>query len=190
MLWVHLFLIILYMIAFLTATGLWNHQDSRQFAYCTLILTIHPSKSAPKLIFNIAPASKAVRYRKMSYDGELDGINQFRGEPRPEVDKVWHDLLENNNIRLKKAELRKMNRTAIMLHDGFGYFGQLSAYHHLHCLVYASSIASDSLQLIERQKFLRQVLHSDCYNINTPDRDTHVGKLPTPAVLAAPCRVY
>lgn len=113
MLWVHLFLIILYMIAFLTATGLWNHQDSRQFAYCTLILTIHPSKSAPKLIFNIAPASKAVRYRKMSYDGELDGINQFRGEPRPEVDKVWHDLLENNNIRLKKAELRKMNRTAI-----------------------------------------------------------------------------
>lgn len=73
----------------------------------------------------------------MSYDGKLDGISPFRGEPRPELDKAWHDLFENSNIRISKDELQKMNRTAIALYDGSGYFGQLSAYHHLHCLVCA-----------------------------------------------------
>lgn len=90
---------------------------------------------ANHLIFNSAPASRAVKYHKVSYDGKLDGSSQFRGEPRPELDKAWHDLLENNNIRISKDELQKMNRTAIELYDGSGYFGQLSAYHHLHCLV-------------------------------------------------------
>lgn len=137
MLWIHLLLIVLYTLVFLTATGLWNYQHARNIAY--------------------SPVSKAVKYQKMSYDGKLDGISPFRGEPRPELDKAWHDLLENNNIRLSKDELQKMNRTALELYDGSGFFGQLSAYHHLHCL-----------------KFLRQVLHSESYDVNTPDRDTHV----------------
>ena len=62
-------------------------------------------------------------------------MNPYRGDPRPELDEAWHNLLENNNIRLSKGELEKMNRTALELYDGSGYYGQMSAYHHLHCLV-------------------------------------------------------
>ncbi|KAI1108878.1 hypothetical protein F5Y14DRAFT_458896 [Nemania sp. NC0429] len=93
----------------------------------------------------------------MSYHGGLHVVNKYRGEPRPELDQAWADLLEHNNIRLSDDELKRMNRTAIKLSDGSGYFGQLSAYHHLHCL-----------------KYIRQVLHPDYYDTNTTDRDEHV----------------
>ena len=75
-------------------------------------------------------------YQKVSYDGELNTTKPCRGEPRPELDKAWHDLLQHNNIRLSEEELHKMNRTAIELYDGSGYSGQINAYHHLHCLVH------------------------------------------------------
>ena len=73
----------------------------------------------------------------MFYDGKLDGVSPFGGEPRPELDKAWHDLLEHTNIRISKVELQNLNRTAIELYDGSGCFGQLNVYHHLHCLVCA-----------------------------------------------------
>lgn len=62
-------------------------------------------------------------------------MTKYRGEPRPELDKAWAELLEHNNIRLSDDELKRMIRTALELSDGSGYVGQLSAYHHLHCLV-------------------------------------------------------
>lgn len=114
----------------------------------------------------------------MLYDGKLDGINPFRGEPRLELDKSWQDLLKNSNIRISKDELKKMNRKTIELYDGSGYFGGMGAHHHLHCLVCDSRTVSNSPRLIKRQKYLRQVLHSDYYAVNTPDRDIHVGELP------------
>lgn len=45
--------------------------------------------------------------------------------------------------------MRRLNRTALELREGGGYYGQLSAYHHLHCL-----------------KMLRQVLWHDRYNVS------------------------
>ena len=49
-----------------------------------------------------------------------------------------------------------MNRTSIELRDGGGYLGQLSAYHHLHCL-----------------KKLREVVWHDLYNVSIPDLRGH-----------------
>lgn len=117
----------------------------------------------------------------MSYHGELEHINPYRGDPRPELDKAWRDLLENNNIRISKEELVKMNKTALELYDGSGYYGQMSVYHHLHCLVSScSSSLSIIYQLSKQQKFIRRVLHSDYYpEVNTVDRDVHVGTLLT-----------
>jgi hypothetical protein len=46
----------------------------------------------------------------------------------------------DNNIRVTKAELDRMNRTSIQLADGSGdYLAALDVYHHLHCLVSALS---------------------------------------------------
>lgn len=66
----------------------------------------------------------------------MDTSSIDKGEPHPELDNVWKDIFLNANIRLSKDEMQKINKTApVELYDGSGYYGQLSVYHHLHCLV-------------------------------------------------------
>lgn len=107
-----------------------------------------------------APASEAVKYRKVLYNSDLHRLIRYR-EPRPELEKAWQYLLKNSNIRLSWEELRNMNRTAIELNDGSGFFGQLSAYHHLHCLVCDFYSKGESNQANSFEKFLRQVHYVD-----------------------------
>lgn len=88
-------------------------------------------------------------------------MKKYHGEPRPELDKAWADLLEHNNIRLTEDELKRLNRTALKLSDGSGYFGQLGAYHHLHCLVrdaldpFVNSTPAPKLMIESRNTFVR-----------------------------------
>lgn len=82
-----------------------------------------------------APVNSVLQYQKITYDGRIKTVNPFRGDPRPELDQAWQSLFENNNVRLSKEEMDGLNKSSIMLADGSGYYGQISAYHHLHCLV-------------------------------------------------------
>lgn len=42
----------------------------------------------------------------------------------------------DNNIRVTKEELDRMNRTSVQLNDGSGdYLAAIDVFHHLHCLV-------------------------------------------------------
>ncbi|KAJ8133272.1 hypothetical protein O1611_g346 [Lasiodiplodia mahajangana] len=128
------------------------------YSIAYLLAFTSEGSSCPSTAKAYSPANEAIKYTKtVSYHGGLHEASPYRGKPRPELDKAWHDLLEHNNIRISKEELQRMNRTAIELYDGSGFFGQLSAYHHLHCL-----------------KFIRQVLHPEYYDTNTTDRDEHV----------------
>ncbi|KAM3068614.1 hypothetical protein ACMFMG_011138 [Clarireedia jacksonii] len=111
---------------------------------------------APAIVYT--PAQNALRYEKVFYNGSLDAINEFKGDPRPELDRAWHDVLKNNNIRLTKDELHNLNKSSIELADGSGYFGQLNVYHHLHCL-----------------KFIREVFYSEYYpEARGPTTKSHV----------------
>lgn len=106
---------------------------------CVLYVNLYetsPIQNSRRLTFGVAPALSAVKYRRVSYDGKIAVESPYQGAPSPELDKAWHDFLENYSIRVSKDELRKMNRSAFELSDGSGYFGQLRVYHHLHCLVY------------------------------------------------------
>ena len=58
----------------------------------------------------------------------------FWGEPRPELDQAWSDLLYPTIIRLEADEMHEMNKTSIALRDGSGYVGYVEAYHMLHCV--------------------------------------------------------
>ncbi|KAK8093538.1 hypothetical protein PG997_000223 [Apiospora hydei] len=62
-----------------------------------------------------SPANGALRYHKVAYDGALHQASPYRGEPRPELDRAWSDLIKHFNIRLSKDELQMMNRTALEL---------------------------------------------------------------------------
>ncbi|KAK1637997.1 hypothetical protein BDP81DRAFT_426307 [Colletotrichum phormii] len=60
---------------------------------------------------------------------------KYTGEPRPEVDKAWRDLLQYNNIRVSEEWVHRWGREheAVKLPDG-GYLGMLSVFHELHCI--------------------------------------------------------
>ncbi|KAL0943150.1 uncharacterized protein CTRU02_201036 [Colletotrichum truncatum] len=59
----------------------------------------------------------------------------YTGEPRPEVDQAWKDLLQYNNIRVSDEWVHRWGREheAVKLPDG-GYLGMLSVFHELHCI--------------------------------------------------------
>jgi hypothetical protein len=86
---------------------------------------------------------------------------KYTGEPRPETEEAWAHLFKHYNLRFTAEEIQKLNRAEnapppIELQNGGGYFGQLSAYHHIHCL-----------------SMLRQVLWHDFYNVSIPSLRGH-----------------
>lgn len=133
-------LLIVYSIALLKLPGLWSSPSLDPF------LTYTPAKEAIK------------EYHRHSFDGSLGLETKYTGEPRPEVEEAWGHLFKNYNLRFTAEEMRKLNHTdnPIELRNGGGYFGQLSAYHHLHCL-----------------SMLRKVLWHDMYNVSIPDLRSH-----------------
>ena len=44
-------------------------------------------------------------------------------------------MMEDTNMRISAETLRKVNRTSIPLGIGGGYFGELTVFHELHCIV-------------------------------------------------------
>jgi len=93
------------------------------------------------------PARQAVKYDRVTFDGNLDKPTPYRGPPSDELDAAWGELLSHSSIRLTEDALRRMNRTSIKLADGSGeYMGELNVFHHIHCL-----------------KYVRDYLHYDYY---------------------------
>lgn len=60
---------------------------------------------------------------------------KFMGEPRPEMDQAWHELLEATMIRFSDEELILSNNATSVKHKDGGYVGGLGISHSLHCLV-------------------------------------------------------
>ncbi|KAL9107050.1 MAG: hypothetical protein Q9227_007996 [Pyrenula ochraceoflavens] len=97
------------------------------------------------------PARSALRYKVEELPwGHVAG--PYTGEPRPEVDRAWSNLLKCEApssmlvnslidgfiatlVKISKEELVKMNRASIPLRDGTGYVGYLESNHMLHCVV-------------------------------------------------------
>ncbi|KAL3293733.1 tat pathway signal sequence [Colletotrichum asianum] len=84
------------------------------------------------------PAKEAVVLEKAKFHAGLNDTTRFRGDPRPELEDAWDELLSAINIRVDDDELTKMGRdasTAVKINDGEGgYAGMLDIFHHLHCL--------------------------------------------------------
>ncbi|KAJ0165766.1 hypothetical protein CTA2_10032 [Colletotrichum tanaceti] len=80
---------------------------------------------------------------------------KYTGQPRPEVDQAWKDLLQYNNIRVSEDWVHRWGREheAVKLPDG-GYLGMLSVFHELHCI-----------------KRLYQTLSPDYYFPNATERE-------------------
>jgi hypothetical protein len=128
---IHLGIFFTYSLVVFWMNGILSNADCHaQLLYCELSQLLKIGR-----LFATAPLQSALQYEAVAYNGQLRTMNKFRGDPSPELDEAWQSLFEHNNIRLTKEEMDKMNKSSIMLADGSGYYGQISAYHHLHCLV-------------------------------------------------------
>lgn len=152
-----LLLLVVYSLVLLKLPSLWSSQRLDPFLTYSMWLC----SSLKRAIGNVtdvylgkAPAKEAIKeYHRHSFDGSLGLENKFTGEPRPDAEEAWAHLFKHYNLRFTHEEMEKLNRTdnPIELSNGGGYFGQISAYHHLHCL-----------------SMLRKVLWHDFYNISIP----------------------
>ncbi|KAI9711311.1 MAG: hypothetical protein M1820_002298 [Bogoriella megaspora] len=93
-----------------------------------------------------SPANSIFSYERHKL---WDGDSRYTGNPSPELDSAWEDLLaddrtlelkydmnEGQNIRVTQEEMIEGGENftnAVQLLDG-GYLGILAVYHHLHCL--------------------------------------------------------
>ncbi|KAI0425542.1 hypothetical protein F5Y09DRAFT_352167 [Xylaria sp. FL1042] len=62
------------------------------------------------------------------------GSPRFLGNPRPELDEAWHELLTGTAISLSKEDLRLADAPSSMRLKASGYIGGLGISHSLHCI--------------------------------------------------------
>ncbi|ORY05912.1 hypothetical protein BCR34DRAFT_590757 [Clohesyomyces aquaticus] len=84
-----------------------------------------------------SPAHNAVRYseRPMGFDDTLYP-NPFIGDPRPELDQAWSQLLSSTYFRVTSEEFSKfgLNRSTLGVVGSGEKVISFSVYHELHCL--------------------------------------------------------
>lgn len=126
----------------------------------SIFVLLNRPDHGPNLIYS--PARSAVSFERKVFDGSFIIDSAFTGDPRPELDEAWHDLLQNANIRVSKETLEKVNGTSIAFSDGDGYYAQLGMFHELHCL-----------------KRVRHFIHKDYYHPDQSDEARRLDALHT-----------
>ncbi|KAK3322706.1 hypothetical protein B0H66DRAFT_532033 [Apodospora peruviana] len=110
----------------LTITGTSWFNRSSSMPACTNV------DSAAEIYY---PAEEAVEHQLVDFPlRDFYHDNPFVGDPRPEHDEAWRNLLWNMNVRFTEDEMQKMNLTSLKLKDGSGYVGSFMAYHDIHCV--------------------------------------------------------
>ncbi|KAM3087046.1 hypothetical protein ACMFMF_000978 [Clarireedia jacksonii] len=106
----------------------------------TLILLLSISKisritsksESPTTHLLSLPARPAIEWEIRKFETKTRG-NPFVGEPRPELEEAWHDLLRHDNLHVDFDDFDK-DMPVIKLADGSGAIAQLTVFHALHCL--------------------------------------------------------
>lgn len=99
----------------------------------------------------IAPAPVRYVNRWIMDDPES---SRFSGEPRPELDQAWHEMLDGTLIRFSEEELLQANNaTSVRSKDG-GYIGSIGVSHSLHCLVSSALGGGSHTYLIRISLFI------------------------------------
>ncbi|KAF2834031.1 hypothetical protein CC86DRAFT_339785 [Ophiobolus disseminans] len=82
-----------------------------------------------------SPGSHALQWRKQYVNSTVYEKSPYSGNPSPEVDAAWKELMYGFTLRVEKEDLDKIGKSSIPLNDGSGqYIAGLDTTHHLHCL--------------------------------------------------------
>ncbi|KAI0412118.1 hypothetical protein F5X98DRAFT_382919 [Xylaria grammica] len=88
-----------------------------------------PDMRGVKMPYTPAP----VRYVNRNMTSDFDSP-RFLGNPRPELDEAWHELLAGTAISLSEEDLRLADAPGSVRLKSGGYIGGLGISHSLHCI--------------------------------------------------------
>ncbi|KAI9748583.1 MAG: hypothetical protein M4579_007183 [Chaenotheca gracillima] len=101
-----------------------------------VIIAYTPGGAAKRTHLIYTPANEALEYQAQIFNPNAEITELYASPPSPEVDKAWHDLLNDINVRISGEDLDQLGRkdAGVALPDGSGYLGTLNVYHELHCV--------------------------------------------------------
>ncbi|KAL9095396.1 MAG: hypothetical protein Q9165_002267 [Trypethelium subeluteriae] len=127
-------------------------------AMYTLVLgvVVYRSGTMKEPAFVYSPAKSAIHYTTIAFDqGGQPHSAILTGDPTPEDDKAWDELLKYGSFAVSDDDLGKLNMTSIPIQDGTGRnLAQLGVFHDLHCM-----------------KRIRQWAHRDSYFPNMSEAE-------------------
>ncbi|KAK1981464.1 hypothetical protein LZ30DRAFT_720000 [Colletotrichum cereale] len=91
-------------------------------------------KYGPQLVNS--PANDGVEWELQTYINNDNEHGPFSGPPRDEVDRNWHNIINDENIVLEPEYMKQLGRDqfGVAVPDGSGFIGTLNVYHELHCI--------------------------------------------------------
>ncbi|KAI1337282.1 hypothetical protein F5Y15DRAFT_418047 [Xylariaceae sp. FL0016] len=120
---------------------------------------VRPGCHSPENIVK-SPASSIIQYHPKVFDSRLHIESPYTGDPTPEIDQAWADLVEDMHVRVSGDDLRAIGKTSIALPDEDGTFwGTLGVNHEIHCI-----------------KRLREALYEEYYfpNLTSQEREMNL----------------
>ncbi|KAK4201300.1 hypothetical protein QBC40DRAFT_172011 [Triangularia verruculosa] len=113
----------------LTAAFAYHYTSRKSFSSTCPIPIASDGDDNIKIPFSPAPVTYLNKF--MNADPET---SKFLGDPRPELDQAWHELLDGTLIYFTDEELHRANHTTSIRRKGGGFVGGLGVSHSLHCL--------------------------------------------------------
>ncbi|KAI1324465.1 hypothetical protein F5Y16DRAFT_380994 [Xylariaceae sp. FL0255] len=126
--------------------------------WLALYMRVSSSCVRPQLIYS--PAIESIAYERVELHRSIEPDNIYTGEPRPEHDNAWIELIKPLAIKISANELRQLGEQSIAFKDGSGYLAEMAVFHELHCI-----------------KRIRRHLHLDYYYKNMTEDEQHREKL-------------
>ena len=86
-----------------------------------------------------SPGLEAVEYESLTFRGSLYHRTAWKGEPRPELDSLWHRVGQVGIMSITAEEVRRLGKdpdyvVKVPEELGGGHVASVEVFHHLHCL--------------------------------------------------------
>jgi len=70
--------------------------------------------------------------------------SNYSGEPNPDKDAAWRQLLSQQMIHLTSSEVRRNGISTIALQESPGFLATTTLWHELHCIVTAALLMTNN----------------------------------------------
>lgn len=100
--------------------------------------------------------------------------SNYSGEPNPDKDAAWKQLVSQQMIHLTSSEVRRSGISTIPLQESLGFLATTTLWHELHCIVTLLITGNTKTCWHFNQWYLREALYQDYYHLNTSAEEARI----------------